>query len=429
MKWELAIVAAAVLAVAGISRRLTDTSFTPAMAFVLIGLLVGPLVIDAVTSAPTGASVRTLAEATLAVVLFADASRIKLRVLQREYAVPLRLLGIGLPLTIAAGALLAAGIFDHLSAAETVVLAVVLAPTDAALGQAVVTEPRLPSRIRQGLNVESGLNDGICVPLLLIALAAADVEDKAITTHHAVSIVAEEIGYGIVGGVAAGLAAAAVVWVAYRRKLISGSWLQVIPLGGAGLAYGLAVGLGGSGFIAAFLAGAIFGTLVHEESEKASRLNEELGGLLGGVTFLAFGAVLLGPSLKHLSWQIALYAVLSLNAHPHAARRDRDDRHPRQVANGRLPRLVWPARSCVDRVRGDRGSGREAARCRNDPAVRIPDGRSVGCRARNYRGAAGAAIFPLVRARFGPAPAGDGEHPGATPPGTWQGPSRHVSRT
>ena len=94
--------------------------------------------------------------------------------------------------------------FAHLNAGEAVVLAVLLAPTDAALGQAVVTEPRLPSRIRQGLNVESGLNDGICVPLLLIALAAADIEAKATTSHHAVSIVAEEIGYGILGGVVAG---------------------------------------------------------------------------------------------------------------------------------------------------------------------------------------------------------------------------------
>ena len=245
-------------------------------------------------------------------VLFADASRIKLRVLTREYAVPLRLLGIGLPLTIVAGALLAAVIFGQLNAAEAVVLAIVLAPTDAALGQAVVTEPRLPSRIRQGLNVESGLNDGICVPLLLIALAVADVEDKAATNHHAVSIVAEEIGYGILGGVAAGLAAAAVVAIGYRRDLISGSWLQVIPIAGAGLAYGIATALGGSGFIAAFLAGAIFGALVARESESASRLNEELGELLGGVTFLIFGAVLLGPSLEHVSWQLALYAVLSL---------------------------------------------------------------------------------------------------------------------
>jgi NhaP-type Na+/H+ or K+/H+ antiporter len=147
MKWELAIIAATVLAVAGVSRRLTGTPVAPAMMFVVVGVLVGPLVIDEVTAARTGEGVRTLAEATLAVVLFADASRIKPRVLRREYAVPLRLLGIGLPLTIA-------------------------------LGEAVVTELRLPSRIRQGLNVESGLNDGICVPLLLIALAAADVEDK-----------------------------------------------------------------------------------------------------------------------------------------------------------------------------------------------------------------------------------------------------------
>ena len=312
MKWELAIVAATVLVVAGVSRRLTGTPVTPAMVFVLIGVLVGPLVIDEVTAAPTGSTVRTLAEATLAVVLFADASRIKPRVLRREYAVPLRLLGIGLPLTIALGAVLAAVIFDQLNVTEAIVLAILLAPTDAALGEAVVTEPRLPSRIRQGLNVESGLNDGICVPLLLIALAAADVEDKSASGHHAITIVVEEIGYGILGGVAAGLAAAAVVAIAYRRNLITGSWLQVIPVAGAGLAYGIAVALGGSGFIAAFVAGAIFGALVSRESEQASRLNEELGGLLGGVTFLIFGAVLLGPALKHVSWQIALYAVLSL---------------------------------------------------------------------------------------------------------------------
>jgi sodium/hydrogen antiporter len=312
VNWQLASIAGALLLVAGISRRLTDTSVTPAMAFVLIGLLIGPLVIGDVTVAPASGTVRTLAEATLGVVLFADASRIKLRLLRREYTVPLRLLGIGLPLTIVAGALLAAAIFPHLNAAEAVVLAVLLAPTDAALGQAVVTEPRLPSRIRQGLNVESGLNDGICVPLLLIALAAADVEQKATSLHHAIAIVFEEIGYGMLGGAAAGLVAAAVIVIGRRRDLISGPWFQVIPIAGAALAYGIAVALGGSGFIASFLAGAIFGGLVPHESEEASRLNEEVGGLLGGLTFLTFGAVLLGTALKHVTWQATLYAVLSL---------------------------------------------------------------------------------------------------------------------
>jgi sodium/hydrogen antiporter len=312
MKWELAIVAAAILAVAGISRRLTGTPVTPAMAFVAIGVLVGPLVLDEITAAGTEATVRTLAEATLAVVLFADASRIKLRALRREYVVPLRLLGVGLPLTIVVGTALAVVMFAQLNLAEAAVLAVVLAPTDAALGQAVVTEPRLPSRIRQGLNVESGLNDGICVPLLLIALQIADVEDKTTSGHHALTVVVEEIGYGILGGAVAGILAAAVVAVARRRNLITGPWLQVIPIAAAALAYGIATALSGSGFIASFLAGGIFGGLVSRESEEASRLNDELGDLLGGVTFLIFGALLLGPALEHVSWQIALYAVLSL---------------------------------------------------------------------------------------------------------------------
>jgi NhaP-type Na+/H+ or K+/H+ antiporter len=312
VSWQLPIIAGALLVVAGVSRRLTDTPVTPAMVFVAIGLLVGPLVADQVTSAPGSSTVRTLAEATLAVVLFADASRIKLGALEREYSVPLRLLGIGLPLTIVAGAVLGGALFGSLNVWEAVVLAVLLAPTDAALGQAVVTEPRLPSRIRQGLNIESGLNDGICVPLLLIALAGADVDQQSASVSHAVSIVAEEIGYGLLGGVGAGLAASAVVAFGVRRNLISGAWLQVVPVAGAGLAYGVAAALGGSGFIAAFVAGALFGRLVSTEAEAASRFNEELGGLLGGITFLIFGAVLLGPALEHMTWRIVLYAVLSL---------------------------------------------------------------------------------------------------------------------
>jgi sodium/hydrogen antiporter len=105
---------------------------------------------------------------------------------------------------------------------------------------------------------------------------------------------------------------AAVVVRAHRRDLITGTWLQVIPIAGSALAYGIAVALGGSGFIASFLAGGIFGALASDESDEASRLNEEIGGLLGGLTFLLFGAVLLGPALEDLSWQIVLYAMLSL---------------------------------------------------------------------------------------------------------------------
>jgi sodium/hydrogen antiporter len=247
MSGTLATVALAVLVVAAVSRRLSGGPITPAMLFVGLGLLAGPRVLGEVDVPPTAAAVRILAEATLALVLFADAARIDVRALRRDYGLPLRLLSIGLPLTIAAGALCAALLFGSLSIAEALVLAVLLAPTDAALGQAVVTEPRLPVRIRQGLNVESGLNDGICVPLLLIVLAGAEADAHATTSHHAVTVVLEEIGYGVLGGVAAGGLAAAIVLVAGRRGLIADSWLRVIPVASAALAYGIADPLGDRG--------------------------------------------------------------------------------------------------------------------------------------------------------------------------------------
>ena len=428
MKWDIPIVAAALLAVAGVSRRLTDTPFTPAMAFVLIGLLVGPFVLDEVTVSPASETVRTLAEATLAVVLFADASRIKLGVLRHEYAVPLRLLAIGLPLTIAIGALLAAAMFAHLNAGEAVVLAVLLAPTDAALGQAVVTEPRLPSRIRQGLNVESGLNDGICVPLLLIALAAADVEAKTTAGHHAVTIVAEEIGYGILGGVAAGLAAAAVVAIGHRRDLISGSWLQVIPIAGAALAYGFAAALGGSGFIAAFLAGAIFGGLV--PAGVRGGLTPERGARSAARGSDAPDLRRRAPGANSEPRELADRALRGAEPDrcPHVAGRDRDARQRRQVADGRVPRLVRPAGPGIDRVRGDHRPAGAPRRRRHDPARHLPDHRPVRVRPRNHGRATGQALRPLVRDVPAAPKAADGKRRRATPSRPWETAARGRAR-
>jgi NhaP-type Na+/H+ or K+/H+ antiporter len=255
---------------------------------------------------------QALAEATLALVLFCDASRIDLRELRGEVGVPVRLLAIGLPLTIALGAAAATVVFGQLTVGEAVILAIVLAPTDAALGQAVVTEPRVPPRIRQGLNVESGLNDGICVPLLFAAVAAADVESDISEGRSAVRLLLEEIGYGVVGGVLAGLLIAAIVVHAGRRDLIADRWRPVIPAAGAALAYGTASALGGSGFIAAFVAGMVFHAALGRDPGDLNQLNDQVGDVLSGVTFLLFGAILLGPALGELSWELALYAALSL---------------------------------------------------------------------------------------------------------------------
>ena len=314
MEWALAIVALALLAVAAVSRGLQGTPITPAIVFVIVGLVAGPKVLDGVDLDSSSGTVRSLAETTLALVLFCDASRIDLGQLRRAVDVPVRLLGIGLPLTIALGALVAAAVLDALTMGEAVILAVVLAPTDAALGQAVVTHPRIPARIRQGLNVESGLNDGICVPLLFAAVAVADVESEISDGRSAATLLLEEIGYGVVGGVLGGLAVAAVVIHAGRRGLIDTVWRQVIPMSGAALAYGIAVALHGSGFIAAFVAGMTFRMALRRDPEDINELSEEVGNVLNGVTFVLFGAILLGPALGELSWDVVLYAVLSLTA-------------------------------------------------------------------------------------------------------------------
>ncbi len=312
MHWQLVTLAVILLGFAAISRRIEGTSITAPMVFTAAGLVVGVEALGLVDPSATGAEVKVLAEATLAVVLFSDASRIDLKALRSALGIPARLLGIGLPLTIVAGFLVAVVLLDDLTWSEALVIAIILAPTDAALGQAVVTSPQLPVRIRQSLNVESGLNDGICVPLFFIAVAIALAEDGAIGNGHAAQLVAEKIGYGILGGLVAGTLAAAVVVHASARRFIDETWLQVVPVVGALLAFGLAEAIEGSGFIAAFVGGAVFGGMRRGRGGDVSYLIEQSGAVLAAVTFVVFGAVLLGPAIGDLTWQIALYAVLSL---------------------------------------------------------------------------------------------------------------------
>ncbi len=311
MHWQLATLAAILLGFAAISGRIEGTWFTAPMVFTAAGLVVGVEALGLIDPSATGVEVKTLAEATLAVVLFSDASRIDLKALRRTLGIPARLLGIGLPLTILAGFVVGVVLLGDLGWPEALVLAIILAPTDAALGQAVVTSRRLPIRIRQSLNVEAGLNDGICVPLFFIALAVALAEDGAIGDGAAAELVLEKIGYGVLGGVVAGVLAAVVVYTGGRR-FIDPTWLQVVPLAGALLGYGLAEAIGGSGFIAAFVGGMVFGGLRRHRGGNVSYLMEQTGAVLAAVTFVVFGAILFGPALGDLTWQIALYAVLSL---------------------------------------------------------------------------------------------------------------------
>ena len=311
MTWALATIAVLLIGYATVSRRLEGLNVSGAMFFTTAGLLVGP-VLGLLELEVHGEQVKLLAEITLTLVLFADASRISLRALRHESAVPLRLLGMGLPLTIVAGALIGATVVPGISFAEAVVLAIVLACTDAALGQAVVSDERVPSRIRQGLNVESGLNDGLCVPLFFIAIAFAETDAGTASAHSAAQLVWEQIGYGLVGGVAAGALGGIALRLAARRRLIEPHWLQILSVASALLAAGIATALGGSIFIAAFTGGFLFGALRRDTGGEVTYLVDEGGELLNAVTFIVFGAIILGPLLDEVTWQIVLYAVLSV---------------------------------------------------------------------------------------------------------------------
>ena len=308
--WELATVALVLLGFSAVSGRLERSLVTPAIFFTSAGLLAGP-VLGLIDLRIGSEPVKLLAEATLTLVLFADASRISLPALRKEFAVPARLLGIGLPLTIAFGTLAGVGVLPGVSVVEALVLSIMLACTDAALGQAVVTDERVPSRIRQGLNVESGLNDGICVPLFFIALSLAEWDEGAVTAQAAVHLVLEEIGYGLVAGVAAGVLGALALRLAQRLP-VEAHWLQILTVATAVLAAGIATGLGGSIFIAAFSGGFLFGVIGRDSEGEVSYLVDEGGELLNAVTFIVFGAVILGPALDELGWQVLAYAVLSL---------------------------------------------------------------------------------------------------------------------
>ena len=162
-----------ILFAASVSRRVQNTPITLPMIYATMGLLIGPLFLNLVDIDPRSHGLQLVAELTLVIVLANDASRINIRQVRRDHSLPQRLLLIGLPLTMVCGAIIAALIFPEISIWEAIILAIVLAPTDASLGQSVVSNPRVPVRIRQALNIESGLNDGFALPFLLLSIALA----------------------------------------------------------------------------------------------------------------------------------------------------------------------------------------------------------------------------------------------------------------
>ena len=305
---NLALLALFILIYSSIAGYVERTWISGPIVFTCFGLLVGPVGFDLLSLETDRETIRTLAEVTLALVLFTDAASADIGVLKKTSGLPVRLLLIGLPLTILLGFGLAVLLVDTLSLFAMALLAIMLAPTDAALGKAVVTNDAVPDEIRQGLNVESGLNDGICVPILFVFLSLA--LDKAGDTGPwtlAVKLVIEEIGIGLAVGLVLTFLAAKLLKQARHRQWLTHTWIQIPVVALALSCFAVAQLLGGSGFIAAYSGGILFGILAKDVRGEFLRAAEGTGDTLALITWVIFGSAVLTKAVGNFSWLILLY--------------------------------------------------------------------------------------------------------------------------
>ena len=308
---DLVTFAAGLFAFALVSRRVEAGVLTPPMVFTLFGLVLGDDGLGLLELPIRSGALDSLAEITLTLILFTDASRIDLTRLGRDHGLPVRMLGIGLPLTIAAGTAVAWGLFPEIGIWSAALLGAILAPTDAALGQAVVNDARTPVRIRQALNVESGLNDGLAFPAVLVFLSLmGGAEARA--PHEWALFIAMQLGVGPLVGIAVGWLGGLAAERMADRGWMNGVFLQISALALALLAYAGAELLHGNGFISAFSAGLVIGI----RSTRLKRPLEEFGEveaqLLSLLIFIVFGASMLPAALAGIRAEILAYAALSL---------------------------------------------------------------------------------------------------------------------
>jgi NhaP-type Na+/H+ or K+/H+ antiporter len=299
-----------VLGFALVSRRLGRWSITAPIVFMVAGFaLTRSGVVDSDVSVE---EIRVVAEATLVLALFDDASRVPVRALRQDAGLPARLLGIGLPLAMVAGTLAGALLFRGHSWFVLAALAAILAPTDAALGATIMDEPRIPERLRRLVNVESGLNDGLATPFVLFLLAGATAEESGTSVTQAAVSALQELAIAVVLGLVVGVVGARLLaWVRIRGW--SDPRLEPVGvLAMAMLTYALALVTGGNGFVAAFVGGLAFGQARPRDGEDDElELTEELGTLLGFAVWLGFG-VIVERLLPGVTPAMVGYAVLSL---------------------------------------------------------------------------------------------------------------------
>ena len=309
---ELAILALFIFLYSMVAGRIERSVISGPMIFVVAGFLMGPFGLGWFEGDVTSLDLRTFADLTLALILFLDASNANFSVLKRQIRIPSRMLLLGLPGSIVLGFGFAVLIFDGLSLYEGAILATMLAATDAALGKAVITNKVVPAPMREGLNVESGLNDGICVPILLFFIAMEIAGEPGGSETSALLLLAEELGIGMAVGLSlAGVGELLLRWC-FKQGWVTQVWKQVTVVGLAIACFSIADSLHGSGYIAAFTGGLLFGYLAKEHTHKLVLAAEGTGETLALVTWMMFGIMVISPVLKFFTWEVVVYALLSL---------------------------------------------------------------------------------------------------------------------
>jgi len=295
-----------------VSARVERSWLSGPILFVAAGFLLGPAVLDMVELNIEAEGLRILAELTLAMVLFADAASADRARIRDQPEVMKRLLLIGLPFTVLLGFVVAWALFPGLGLIELGLIAATLAPTDAALGKPVVTNPGVPGSIREALNFESGLNDGICVPIVvLLVTLGMGTEIEGTTAAHALRVVAEELGIGLGTGIAISLTASVLLRFALTERWVGEDWHGVTVVAIAVACFMVAQALGGSGFVACFAGGLAF-TMPHGDKHALLRGAEGVGGALALVTWVVFGAGVVWQMSDRITGATILYAALSL---------------------------------------------------------------------------------------------------------------------
>jgi NhaP-type Na+/H+ or K+/H+ antiporter len=310
---DVAILAAIVLLYSAVAGRVGRSWFSGPIIFTAAGMIFGPTGLGLLRLPLTASDLRILAELALAMVLFSDAAHADLRTVRRTQVLPERLLLIGLPLTIALGFLVGLLFFPQLGMLEVALLATLLAPTDAALGAPVVANAAIPVETREALNLESGLNDGICVPVVVILLTfAVGSEIEGSTAGHIAMVVLEEIGIGLLVGLALTGGAVAVLRLTSRLGWTSEHWLHIPVVALAALCFAAAQALGGSGFIACFTGGLLYGYLQRDRPPDLLGGASSTGEVLAMLTWVVFGGPVLERLVGQMTWHMVIYAVLSL---------------------------------------------------------------------------------------------------------------------